>query len=74
MDYLEKLFSKYVSTHTAHLYGEATLEGIRKQFPVWKSYYGEIHTCTIDSEKFKRKLRPIYLMKKCAQRMALLLT
>jgi 2-polyprenyl-3-methyl-5-hydroxy-6-metoxy-1,4-benzoquinol methylase len=40
MDYREKLYSTYVSTHTAHLYGEATLEGIRKQFPVWKSYYG----------------------------------
>ena len=40
MDYREKLYSTYVSTHTAHLYGEATLEGIRRQFPVWKSYYG----------------------------------
>lgn len=40
MDYRGKLYSMYVSTHTAHLYGEATLEGIKKQFPVWKSYYG----------------------------------
>jgi 2-polyprenyl-3-methyl-5-hydroxy-6-metoxy-1,4-benzoquinol methylase len=40
MNYREKLYSTYVSTHTAHLYGEATIEGIRKQFPVWKGYYG----------------------------------
>jgi 2-polyprenyl-3-methyl-5-hydroxy-6-metoxy-1,4-benzoquinol methylase len=40
MDYREKLYSTYVSTHTAHLYGEATIEGIRRQFPVWKGYYG----------------------------------
>mgnify|MGYP001616517494 FL=1 len=38
--YREKLYSTYVSTHTAHLYGVTTIEGIRKQFPVWKGYYG----------------------------------
>jgi 2-polyprenyl-3-methyl-5-hydroxy-6-metoxy-1,4-benzoquinol methylase len=40
MNYREKLYSIYVSSHTCHLYGEATLEGVRKQFPVWKEYYG----------------------------------
>jgi 2-polyprenyl-3-methyl-5-hydroxy-6-metoxy-1,4-benzoquinol methylase len=40
LNYREKLYSTYVSTHTAHLYGEVTVEEIRKQFPVWKNYYG----------------------------------
>jgi|Deesub1362B_J571_1020462.scaffolds.fasta_scaffold02518_1 2-polyprenyl-3-methyl-5-hydroxy-6-metoxy-1,4-benzoquinol methylase len=39
MDYREKVYSTYVSTHTLHLYGEATLERIKKQFPVWTHYY-----------------------------------
>jgi len=39
MNYREKLYSTYVSTHTSHLYDAPTLKEIRKQFPVWKSYY-----------------------------------
>ena len=37
--YREKLYSTYVSAHAFHLYGEATVEGIERQFPVWKGYY-----------------------------------
>lgn len=40
MNYRDKLYSNYVSGHTSCLYGEATLEGIKKQFPVWKKYFG----------------------------------
>ena len=36
----EKFYSSYVSTYTSHLYGEANLEAIRRQFPVWRSYFG----------------------------------
>ena len=40
MNNRDKLYSNYVSTHTIHLYGEASIEGIKRQFPVWKRYYG----------------------------------
>jgi 2-polyprenyl-3-methyl-5-hydroxy-6-metoxy-1,4-benzoquinol methylase len=40
MNYREKLYSGYVSTHTSHLYDEATLDGFKRQFPVWKRYFG----------------------------------
>jgi 2-polyprenyl-3-methyl-5-hydroxy-6-metoxy-1,4-benzoquinol methylase len=39
MNYREKLYSTYVSSHTKPLYGEAILEGIKKQYPVWKRYF-----------------------------------
>lgn len=41
MNYREKLYSTYVSNHTAHLYGEAGIGAIRKQFPVWGKYCGK---------------------------------
>ena len=40
MNYREKLYSAYVSSHTAHLYGEASIDDIYRQFPVWKKYFG----------------------------------
>ena len=40
MNYREKLYSNYVSAHTSHLYGIATIDGIKEQFPVWRRYYG----------------------------------
>ena len=40
MNYKDKFYSKYVSTHSVHLYGEARLEDIKKQFPVWQKYFG----------------------------------
>lgn len=40
MNYKEKLYSKYVSTHTSYL-GEITIENIKKQFPTWKFYYSK---------------------------------
>lgn len=40
MSYRDKLYSNYVSSHTSHLYGEATIEGIKKQFPGWERYFG----------------------------------
>ncbi len=35
-----RLYNQYVSTHTSQLYGEATIDGIERQFPVWKWHYG----------------------------------
>lgn len=35
-----RLYNHYVSTHTSHLYGEATIKGIETHFPVWEWYYG----------------------------------
>ncbi len=40
MDYRQKLYAKYFSTHTGHLYGELTPLDVKRQFPVWKYYYG----------------------------------
>jgi 2-polyprenyl-3-methyl-5-hydroxy-6-metoxy-1,4-benzoquinol methylase len=40
MNYREKLYSIYISTHTLHLYGKITLEEFRKAFPAWRWYYG----------------------------------
>ncbi len=36
-----RLYNQYVSTHTSHLYGETTINGIERQFPAWKWYYGK---------------------------------
>lgn len=36
----DKFYSKYVSTQTSQLYGEQNLNDIRKQFFVWRSYFG----------------------------------
>ena len=36
-----RLYKQYVSTHTSQLYGEASIKGIERQFPVWKWYYGK---------------------------------
>ncbi len=36
-----RFYSHYVTDHTSHLYGQVTVEGIRKQFPVWKKYFGK---------------------------------
>ncbi|MEK7555437.1 MAG: class I SAM-dependent methyltransferase [Patescibacteria group bacterium] len=40
MNYRDKFYSKYVSTQTSHLYGEVNLDDIKKQFPVWRKYFG----------------------------------
>jgi len=40
MNYRDKFYSKYVSTQTSQLYGEASLNDIKKQFVVWKNYFG----------------------------------
>ena len=40
MNYRDKFYSKYVSTQTSQLYGEANLESIKKQFPIWRNYFG----------------------------------
>ncbi len=37
--YRWKFYLTYVSAYTSHLYGEATVNGIERQFPVWKWYY-----------------------------------
>jgi len=40
MDYKSKFYSKYVSTQTGQLYGEASLENVKKQFPAWRKHFG----------------------------------
>ena len=42
MNYRDKFFTKYVSGHTYHLYGEISLEDIRNQFQAWSAYFGKI--------------------------------
>jgi 2-polyprenyl-3-methyl-5-hydroxy-6-metoxy-1,4-benzoquinol methylase len=40
MNYRERLYNYYVSTHTSYLYGEASLDRIKRQFPIWEWYFG----------------------------------
>jgi 2-polyprenyl-3-methyl-5-hydroxy-6-metoxy-1,4-benzoquinol methylase len=40
MNYRDKFYSKYVSTQTSQLYGEVSLNDIKKQFIVWQNYFG----------------------------------
>ena len=40
LSYREKLYNTYVSTHTSYLYGRPNLDRIKRQFPVWKWYFG----------------------------------
>ena len=40
MNYRDKFYSKYVSAHTSQLYGEASLNDIKKEFPIWRAYFG----------------------------------
>lgn len=47
MNYRDKLYKSYVTNQTKPLYGGTTLSGIRKQFPIWNSYYGS----TLPKEK-----------------------
>ena len=41
MDYREKIYSKYRSSHIKNLIGNVDLNFFKKQFPVWNKYYGE---------------------------------
>lgn len=41
MDYREKFYQKYVSVNTSHLYGEFSIEDIKRQFPVWRKYFSK---------------------------------
>ena len=40
MNYKIKFYDKYVSSHTHKLYGDISLDLIRREFPVWNSYFG----------------------------------
>ncbi len=39
MDYRNNFYKKYISTHTANLYGKLTLKSIQKEFPILKAYF-----------------------------------
>lgn len=41
MSYQDKFYSKYVSAHTGQLYGELSLEKIKRRFPAWRKYFGK---------------------------------
>ncbi|MEK9154592.1 MAG: class I SAM-dependent methyltransferase [Patescibacteria group bacterium] len=41
MNYKNDLYSKYVSSQTAEIYGELKLDDIKKQFSAWNSYFGK---------------------------------
>lgn len=42
MDYRDKFYLKYSSTHTSNIYGNVTVEEIKRQFVTWKSYFGKL--------------------------------
>lgn len=41
MNYRDKFYEKYITAQTAHLYGNLDLNSIKKQFPVFRSYFGK---------------------------------
>lgn len=41
MNYRDKFYSKYISTHASHLYGEVSLGDIKRQFLAWQKYFGK---------------------------------
>lgn len=40
MNYRDRLYSKYVGTHTNSLYGDISIEKIKYQFSLWNYYFG----------------------------------
>lgn len=42
MDYRTRFYDRYITGHTAKLYGELTLRDIERQFPIWQSYFGAL--------------------------------
>jgi 2-polyprenyl-3-methyl-5-hydroxy-6-metoxy-1,4-benzoquinol methylase len=40
MNYRQQLYSSYVSSHTFWLYGKVNLDEMKRQFPVYRRYYG----------------------------------
>lgn len=50
MDYRNRFYSKYVSSHTKNMYGDQTLERVRSQFRVWQSYFGRFLPENKDAE------------------------
>jgi len=41
MNYKDKFYTRYVTSHTRNLYGETSLEKIEKQFSIWDSYFSK---------------------------------
>lgn len=39
MDYKDKFYSKYVSSHAIGSYGKIDLDAVKKQFPIWNAYF-----------------------------------
>ena len=42
MNYRDKFYSRYITSHTKSLYGETSLEEIKKQFLIWDSYFDKL--------------------------------
>ena len=42
MNYKDKFYARYITNHTKSLYGETSLEEIKKQFPIWDSYFDKL--------------------------------
>ena len=40
-DFKEKIYSSYYTSHTKQLYGETSIEKIKRQFPVYEYYFGK---------------------------------
>jgi 2-polyprenyl-3-methyl-5-hydroxy-6-metoxy-1,4-benzoquinol methylase len=40
-NYRQKIYSSYYTSHTKHLYGETSIEKIKKQLPVYEYYFGK---------------------------------
>ena len=41
MNYREKIYKKYRSSHVENLIGKVDLNFFKKKFPIWRKYYGE---------------------------------
>ncbi len=42
MQFKKIIYENYVQRHTQSLYGRPSLDGIRKNFPVWRHYFGKL--------------------------------
>ena len=40
-DFKQKIYSSYYTSHTKQLYGETSIEKIKRQFPVYEYYFGK---------------------------------
>lgn len=57
MNYRERIYSKYRSSHIKNLIGNVDLNFFKEQFPVWNKYYGEFLPKDKNVKDFRYSMR-----------------